>query len=220
MCGGFTCSRNALIVLNLLYVVVSFILISVAAYGIVASFVSSLAIVGGIIACGVFLFLLSLMGLIGAARHSQVLLFFYMIILFMLFVVQFSIACACLAFNEDQQYKLAYEGWHQASMGLRNETQMYFDCCGFQNASLPEGHPMKAPSCSSVRFCQESLENMKICEDSGDTCWMKLQKVMNNALKISGGVGLFFSFSEFIGVWLTVRYRNQKDPRSNPHAFL
>ncbi|GIX89663.1 tetraspanin-31 [Caerostris extrusa] len=75
MCGGFTCSRNALIALNLVYVIVSFILISVAAYGIVASFFSSLTIVGGIIACGVFLFLLSLMGLIGAARHSQVLLF-------------------------------------------------------------------------------------------------------------------------------------------------
>ncbi|GIY17114.1 tetraspanin-31 [Caerostris darwini] len=220
MCGGFTCSRNALIALNLVYVIVSFILISVAAYGIVASFFSSLTIVGGIIACGVFLFLLSLMGLIGAARHSQVLLFFYMIILFMLFVVQFSIACACLAFNEDQQHKLAYEGWHQAPMDLRNETQIYFNCCGFQNASLPDNDPMKAPSCSSVPFCQESLDNMKLCEESGDTCWMKLQNVINNALKITGGVGLFFSFTEFLGVWLTVRYRNQKDPRSNPHAFL
>ncbi|KAG8188049.1 hypothetical protein JTE90_009922 [Oedothorax gibbosus] len=217
MCGGFTCSRNALIVLNLLYVVVSFILISVAAYGIAASFITSLAIVGGIIACGVFLFLLSLMGLIGAARHNQVLLFFYMIILFMLFVTQFSIACACLAFNEDQQHKLAYEGWHQASMDLRNETQMYFNCCGFENATLPDADPMKAPSCSSVRVCQE---NPRKCEDSQNTCWNKLQKVINNALKITGSIGLFFSFTEFIGVWLTVRYRNQKDPRSNPHAFL
>ncbi|KFM68733.1 Tetraspanin-31, partial [Stegodyphus mimosarum] len=217
MCGGFTCSKNALTALNLLYVIVSFILIGVAAYGIVASFVTSLAIVGGIIACGAFLFLLSLMGLIGAIRHNQVLLFFYMIILFMLFVAQFGIACACLAFNEEQQHKLASEGWRQASMELRKETQVYFNCCGFENATLPDDDPMKQASCSEVPFCQE---HPQMCEQSEQTCWKKLQSVINNALKISGGIGLFFSFTEFIGVWLTVRYRNQKDPRSNPHAFL
>lgn len=73
-----------------------------------------------------------------------------MVILFLLFVAQFSIACACLAFNKDQQHKLAYEGWHQASMSLRNETQVYFNCCGFENASLPEDDPMRQPSCSYV----------------------------------------------------------------------
>ena len=217
MCGGFYCSKNALTALNFLYVIVSFILIGVAAYGIVASFVTSLAIVGGIIACGVFLFLLSLMGLIGAIRHNQVLLFFYMVILFMLFVAQFGIACACLAFNEQQQHKLAYEGWHQASMSLRNETQIYFKCCGFENASLPDDDPMKQPSCYAVPYCRE---NPKKCEDSEQTCWKKLQTVIDNALKISGGIGLFFSFSEIISIWITYRYRQQKDPRLDPSLLF
>lgn len=75
-----------------------------------------------------------------------------MVILFMLFVAQFSIACACLAFNKDQQHKLASEGWHSAPMSLRNETQIYFDCCGFENASLPPGDPMEQPSCSYVCY--------------------------------------------------------------------
>lgn len=216
MCGGFYCSKTALTALNLLYVIVSFILIGVAAYSIAASFVSSLAIVGGIIACGVFLFLLSLLGLIGAIRHSQVLLFFYMVILFMLFVAQFGIACACLAFNKQQQHELAYEGWDKASMALRNETQIYFDCCGFENANITDGKMQQAP-CSAVPYCREHPGE---CERSEHTCWQKLQNAIDNALKISGGIGLFFSFSEFFGVWLTVRYRNQKDPRSNPHAFL
>jgi tetraspanin-13/31 len=30
-----------------------------------------------------------------------------MLILFLLFLVQFSVACACLAFNADQQYQVA-----------------------------------------------------------------------------------------------------------------
>lgn len=82
-----------------------------------------------------------------------------MVILFMLFVAQFSIACACLAFNEEQQHKLAYEGWHQASMGLRNETQVYFNCCGFENASLPINDTMSQPSCDPVSLILSSLIN-------------------------------------------------------------
>lgn len=122
MCGGFTCSKNALIALNILYVVrffvieiwyyynlyklvtlmlyheivvskvrkmlfslmrmyqhcqvVASILISVAVYGQASSLVTNLPIVGGILACGVFLILISLLGLLGAVKHHQVMLFF------------------------------------------------------------------------------------------------------------------------------------------------
>lgn len=54
----------------------SFILIGVAAYGRVSSIVTNITIFGAVIACGVFLLLLSLVGLIGAVKHHQVLLFF------------------------------------------------------------------------------------------------------------------------------------------------
>lgn len=64
--------------------VVSFILIIVAAYGRVAAIVTSLTLVGSIIACGVFLFLIALIGLVGAAKHHQVLLFFVSLILIIL----------------------------------------------------------------------------------------------------------------------------------------
>ncbi|GIY99155.1 uncharacterized protein CEXT_139931 [Caerostris extrusa] len=56
LCSSFTCLKNALIALNIVYILVSFILIGVAAYCRAASVVTNLAIVGGIIACGVFLF--------------------------------------------------------------------------------------------------------------------------------------------------------------------
>ncbi|KAL8610827.1 hypothetical protein ACOMHN_056682 [Nucella lapillus] len=55
---------------------VSFILIGVAAYGRAAAVVTSLTLVGSLIACGVFLLIISLVGLVGAAKHHQVLLFF------------------------------------------------------------------------------------------------------------------------------------------------
>lgn len=212
MCGGFTCSRNTLTALNVLYVVVSFILIGVAAYGIAASFVTNLAIVGGIIACGVFLFLLSLLGLIGALRHNQVLLFFYMIVLFLLFIVQFSIACACLAFNEEQQHHLAYEGWREAPMSLRNETQVLFNCCQFEDSTIAPNDTMSGPSCDPVPCCQIKTN----CSATCPTCWEKLQSTIDSTLRISGGIGLLFSFTEVFAVCVAYRYRKQKDPRINP----
>lgn len=51
------------------------LLISVAVYARAASFVT-LPIVSGILACGIILLITSLLGLAGAIRHHQVMLFF------------------------------------------------------------------------------------------------------------------------------------------------
>lgn len=40
-----------------------------------------------------------------------------------------------------------------------------------------------------------------------------------NPLPLLNNICVFFSF-QILGVWLTYRYRNQKDPRANPSAFL
>ncbi|XP_073949277.1 tetraspanin 97E isoform X2 [Choristoneura fumiferana] len=220
MCGGFTCSKNALIALNILYVVVASILITVAVYGQASSLVNTnLPIVGGILACGVLLILISILGMAGAVKHHQVMLFFYMVILFLLFLVQFSVACACLAVNSDQQEMLAKQGWNKVNKDVKMEVQEQFQCCGFLNNVVPpNGTAEEYPSCANV--------NAKCCKDSKDIrcscdpCMAKLKERIDYAFKLCGGIGLFFSFTEFLGVWLTVRYRNQKDPRANPSAFL
>uniref|UniRef100_A0A8C6Q3W9 Tetraspanin 31 n=1 Tax=Nothobranchius furzeri TaxID=105023 RepID=A0A8C6Q3W9_NOTFU len=126
VCGGFTCSKNALCSLNVVYMLVGLLLIAVAAWGKGFGLVSSIHIIGGVIAVGFFLLLIAIVGLIGQ------------------------------------------------------------------------------------------------CKNKG-TCSLCGEKMLNHAteaLKILGGVGLFFSFSEILGVWLAVRYRNQKDPQANPSAFL
>uniref|UniRef100_A0A8C9VMY6 Tetraspanin 31 n=1 Tax=Scleropages formosus TaxID=113540 RepID=A0A8C9VMY6_SCLFO len=126
VCGGFTCSKNALCSLNVVYMLVGLLLIGVAAWGKGFGIVSSIHIIGGVIAVGVFLLLIAVVGLIG-------------------------------------------------------------DCKG-----------------------------KNVCK----TCGLKMLEHSAEALKILGGVGLFFSFTEILGVWLAARYRNQKDPRANPSAFL
>ena len=218
MCGGFTCSKNALTALNILYIVVAFILIGVAVYGRASALVTNLPIIGGILACGVILILISILGLIGAVKHHQVLLFFYMLILFLLFLIQFSIACACLAVNTKQQEQLAEQGWRPITDDLKAQVQTTFNCCGFNNTVNNILDDEKPLSCKNVNkiCCQYSTAADCTCP----SCMQKLQSTIDYAFKLCGSIGLFFSFTEFIGVWLTVRYRNQKDPRANPSAFL
>ncbi|XP_072010505.1 tetraspanin-13 [Engystomops pustulosus] len=202
VCGGFTCSKNSLCVLNLLYIMVSLLLIGIAAWGIGFGLISSLRVVGVAVAVGILLFLIALVGLIGAIKHHQVLLFFYMIILFLVFVVQFSVSCASLALNTQQQNELLEVGWnHTAS--ARSDIEKTFNCCGFHY--YDKSDPCDA-ACAKTPTCT--------------TCGSVIEKHAEEVLRIVGGVGFFFSFTEILGVWLTYRYRNQKDPRANPSAFL
>lgn len=55
---------------------VGFLLIGVGVYARAASIVTNLPIVGGILACGIILILISILGLAGAVKHHQVMLFF------------------------------------------------------------------------------------------------------------------------------------------------
>jgi len=60
-------------------------LIGVAAYGKAVAIIATVSVLGGIIACGVFLLLIAIVGLIGAVRHHQVILFFVSLMQWILF---------------------------------------------------------------------------------------------------------------------------------------
>lgn len=210
VCGGFTCSKNALCALNVVYMLVGLLLIGVAAWGKGFGIVSSITIIGGVIAIGVFLLLIAIVGLIGAANHHQVMLFMYMVVLFLVFIFQFGVSCSCLALNQSQQEQLLNATWAKMSNNTKIELENTLNCCGLVNdSSHTEQFQKDFVSCTAECRSQH-------CQ----TCGWKMLQHAGEALKILGGVGLFFSFTEILGVWLAVRYRNQKDPRANPSAFL
>ncbi|XP_028824861.1 tetraspanin-31-like [Denticeps clupeoides] len=208
VCGGFTCSKNALCSLNVVYMLVGLLLVGVAAWGKGFGIVSSIHIIGGVIAVGVFLLLIAIVGLIGAIHHHQVMLFFYMVILFIVFLFQFGVSCSCLAMNENQQLKLLNSTWELMANSTR-DLESKLDCCGL----------LKTPQ---AQYEKDWAACPAECKPKGScsTCGTLMLQHASEALRILGGVGLFFSFTEILGVWLAMRYRNQKDPAANPSAFL
>uniref|UniRef100_A0AAY5KK15 Tetraspanin-31 n=1 Tax=Esox lucius TaxID=8010 RepID=A0AAY5KK15_ESOLU len=107
--------------------------------------------------------------------------------------------------------KLLNSTWSLMSNNTKGELERQLDCCGLFNTTL--GQP---------QFTKDMFSCTAACKgrDNCYTCGDKMLQHATEALKILGGVGLFFSFTEILGVWLAVRYRNQKDPRANPSAFL
>ncbi|KAK7813004.1 hypothetical protein U0070_021763 [Myodes glareolus] len=161
---------------------VSLLLIGIAAWGIGFGLISSLRVVGVVIAVGIFLFLIALVGLIGAVKHHQ--------------------------------GQLLEVGWNNTA-SARNDLQRNLNCCGFRSynpndtcLAVPLSHlPILCPSCAKMGH--KCLP-----------CAPIIEAYAGEVLRFVGGIGLFFSFTEILGVWLTYRYRNQKDPRANPSAFL
>lgn len=71
-----------------------------------------------------------------------------MIILFILFLIQFSIAASCLAVSQDQQQEFAIDGWNMADDNTKGIVQENFLCCGLtsKDASNTTSHP----SCEKI----------------------------------------------------------------------
>jgi len=224
MCGSFTCSKNTLVGLNVIYILVSFLIIGVAVHSKVTGIVTDLPIIGGITASGVFLLFISVVGLIGAVRHHQVLLFFYMVILFLIFIIQFSCSCAALSVNDNDQKHIVYNGWQAASTSAKQlivAAEEKFDCCGSGITEDPKGsgnyttylHPSETDHKWSVDnhvVFKEKCVNHTATDCY--TCFTSIDGKVDTGFRTAGGLGLFFSFPEVFGAIVACRYRNMMDP--------
>jgi tetraspanin-13/31 len=209
MCGSFSCSKSTLVVLNIVYVMIAFLLIGVATYGKTSNMITSLHIVGGIVASGVFLLFIALAGLYGAIRHHQVTLFVYMVVLFLLFIIQFSVSCACLSVSEEDELNIASKAWGTIDDTTKFTAEKYFGCCGFNsneyNTTESDGF-----DCGKIDKCMPVTNGSYSCP----TCKERIKGKIGVAFSGSGGVGLFFSFTEIVGAFIAWRYRNLMDPKA------
>ncbi|EDO49430.1 predicted protein [Nematostella vectensis] len=144
----------------------------------------------------------------------------YMAILVLIFIILFSISVAALSMSSSQEKLLLEKGWAHLSPKSRTEVQKISNCCGLENMNItdpssPGGHP----TCAELDCCSQTKTYS--CPKSCQTCFSVLKtQGLEDLKKEVGGVGLFFSFTLFIGVYAGFRFRHLKDPRANPSAFL
>jgi len=199
MCGGFTCSKNTLLGLNITYVLVSFLLIGVATYGKSSAVIESLPVLGGIVASGVFLLFVAVFGLLATLKHHQIMLFLYMIILSLIFIIQFSVACAALSIDQEQEIKVLHKAWQTADNSTRLNAERYLNCCGFESIDEIAGE------CQMIAACKG---NPVTCPP----CFNYIKDNVDSAFQASGTMGLLFAFTEIVGAVLAYRFRNLANP--------
>jgi len=221
-------NKRCLLGINFAYIIAATILIGVASYAKHANIANTVPIVGGIIACGVFLLFVAVLGLIATFRQSQPLMFYYIIILSIIFILQFFISIACLGVKHEKESDLVLNAWDLID-SHDNPTEIHsiekeFGCCGINT----EGHRRQSSNynsttgnctgdwCNEINFCIELDE----CNDPVDpkdtpldfgcpTCDQELDKILDKAFNSTGGLGLFFSFCELFAILTAFVYRKQ-----------
>jgi len=198
MCGGFQCSKNTLLGLNIVYVVVAFLLIGVATYGKGSAVITSLPILGGIVASGVFLLFVAVLGLLATLKHHQILLFVYMIVLFTIFVIQFSCSCAAIGFDTDAEMKAIKKVWDASqNTTVISNAETLLNCCGWDN----DDPARDDPTCGGI-FPTATQQTVPACQGV-------ISQVVDKAFNGSGGLGLFFAFTEAVAILITAKFRKE-----------
>ena len=223
--------KDTLIGLNVTYVLVSLLLVMVTMQS--TGLLTSLPVVGDIPTCGYFLLLLSVVGLIAtscncARKNHKAILLFYGIGLFSIFIIQFSCSLAALSINEMDQKKLIITAWNE---GITNdwskviEVESNFECSGLgiiiQNETL-SGY--LEYNMSTRADLQWSVNNHLLTDDWSTstcgksittkgsacrTCFPKIQSEVKNGFIAAGGLGLFFSIPELLGVLIYYKSRHR-----------
>jgi len=222
---GFTLTKSSLIGVNVVYMLVSLITIGVAVHSKVSGIITSLPIIGGITASGVFLLFVSVLGIIGAMKHHQVMLFIYMIILFFIFIIQFSCSCAALSVSEVDQRTIILKGWTASQENYPNliiEAERTFDCCGSGINATDSSDIDTKPSLEDHEWSithMVFIEGVHKCFGAYTdisrecyTCYGKLYTMVQSGFKTAGVLGLLFSIPELLGALMACRYRNLMDP--------
>jgi tetraspanin-13/31 len=192
--------RRLLLIFNVFYIILAVIFLTFAIFTRFNSLIIDLHLLVGLIMLSLYLLFLSVFGIVAVYKHHQVLLFFYVILLFVLFLFQFILACTYLTIRGEKKYNLLKNNYDQT----RDHIQSKYNCCGFDNATQFNRREIcqKLPCCQSGGSC---------CESS-PMCYALLQRELDKNLKIVGSVMLIFTLTQIIAIYITLRFRNIRNP--------
>lgn len=192
--------RRALIVFNLFYFILASIFLFLAIFTRIKSLIIDPHLFIGLIILSIYLIILSSIGLYAVIKHHQVLLFFYGILLFILFLFQFILACTYLTIRGEKKYNLLKTNYEQS----RDQIQLKYNCCGFDNQTAFD----RNQTCANLPCCQ----TVDQCCTNVSMCYTLLTKELDKNLKIIGSILLIFTLTQIIAIYMTFRFRNIRNP--------
>lgn len=161
MWGGIESSRKILFAINIFNIAQGIILIGVGAHCNGSSELGAIPNVGGIIACGLFLLLASILGCFVTYKQHQSLLFYYMLTIGFIFIIQFSVSMACLAVRDTDIDKMVHKHWEKFDKGKHQHkirhAEEVFGCCGL-NASDKRFTSNDSYWEKELEFCYSSVQ--------------------------------------------------------------
>ena len=153
-----TCTKTTILAINIGYVVVGILLIGVATYGKNSTEITP--IVGAIIACGIFLLCVAILGIIGTVKSHRGLLFYYMLVLAIIFIIQLAVACACLAVKEREK-ATSKTAWDLADTSSNkdaiHDVQTIFQCCGYDTSDPRRSNSSDSTWTSEKTWCSVNI---------------------------------------------------------------
>ena len=211
-----------------MYIIAAFILIAVASHAKHANIAESLPVVGGIIACGVFLLFVAFLGLLATFKQSQALMFYFMIILGVIFILQFFISIACLGVTVEKEKTLVVNAWKILGDDAEIHTlEQTLECCGINDDDIrrdPKEWTKEKDEYTTenpwINFCMKNVTGCKPPPSTTTTlvkpldygcpkCLDALEPNIDKAFNSTGGVGLFFAFVELVAILAAFVYRRQ-----------
>jgi len=160
-------NKRCLLGINFSYIIAAFILIGVASYAKHANIAETLPVVGGIIACGVFLLFVAILGLVATLKQSQSLMFYYMIIIGVIFILQFFISIACLGIKKERETTLVKSAWtlidDPSPPAEIHTAEQSFGCCGLDYSD-------QRRNATKYNITSTTTAN---CTDTGPSGWCR-----------------------------------------------
>lgn len=192
--------RRLLIVFNIFYLLLALAFLLFAIFTRVNSLIIDLHLFIGLIILSIYLIFVSIFGLIGVSKHHQVLLFFYIVLLIILFLFQFILACTYLTIRGENKYSLLKDNYEKSI----DDIQLKYNCCGFDNSTVFN----RTVTCGKLPCCQ----SLNSCCETSPMCYTLLYSELNKNLKIIGSIMLVFTLTQVIAVYMTLKYRNIRNP--------
>lgn len=192
--------KRILITFNLFYLILASIFLFFAIFTRVQSLIIDPHLFIGLIILSIYLIFLSIFGLYAVTKHHQVLLFFYVILLSVLFLFQFILACTYLTIRGEKKYHLLQSNYQNS----RDPIQVKYNCCGFDNQTSF----IRNQTCANLSCCQTATQ---CCEDL-PACYGLLTAALDKNLKIIGSILLIFTLAQIVAIYTTLRFRNIRNP--------